>query len=127
MIELKYEYFATGDVVPPDERAWHQLRERQITAFPDKADAEYMEKNRMAAPTLSLYEVYVTDRRYTDDHHLGLAAELVRATSVEDAKVKVILRRDYAEQDLQYLDFSVQRHIDSVQPIDDDAAYHVHE
>lgn len=71
--------------------------------------------------SLSLFEVYITDRRYTDEHHNGVLVEHVRAANVDDARLKSILRNGFGESDIKFLDFGIQRRVDFVQPIDDDA------
>ncbi len=70
---------------------------------------------------LSLYEVYIVDRRFTDAAPGGVVVDHARATSAEEAKLKVILRNGYAEHELKFLDLGVHRRTDFVQPIDDDA------
>jgi hypothetical protein len=144
----KYEWFATGDLVPMDNDT---LTVEKIMQTTDTMLTESMrstiwaqalrmsgsspintsrylpvqdfgqEKNRMPTPTLSLYEVYITDRRFPDEAEGGILVEHVRATDIGDAKLKAILRVGYNETEIKFLNFGVSQRIDGVQPIDDDA------
>lgn len=75
----------------------------------------------LMATNTALYEVYITDRRYTDDHANGVLVEHVRCGNPDDAKLAAILRNGFGEKDMKYLDFGVHSRASYVQPIDDDA------
>lgn len=69
----------------------------------------------MPATTMNLYEVLIIDSRLDDDDADVLKTYYVRSTSSEDAKLRALLRSQYDERDIKYLDI-VARVLIAVKP-----------